>query len=183
MKLGEKMKPGRPDENEYAPFYGNYVKLVPGDDVIASLEAQRLQIGQTFSVRSEREGNFRYAPDKWSVKEIVGHMADAERVFTYRAMRIARGDRTALASFEQDDYVRSGGFNERRLSDLAEEFAAVRGASLALFRSLNEAAWLRTGIASNKEVSVRALAFITAGHQLHHQRILEECYFAAIPRA
>jgi hypothetical protein len=176
-------QPGRPDASEYAPFYETYVKLVPSDDVISALETQRLNIVQTLSVRSERDGNFRYAPDKWSVKEVVGHMSDAERVFAYRAMRIARADRTPLASFEQDDFVRSGGFNERRLADLAEEFAAVRSASLALFRSLNEVAWLRTGVASDKEVSVRALAFITAGHQLHHQRILEERYFAAIPRA
>ena len=176
-------QPGRPDANEYAPFYANYVNLVPGDDVIASLETQRLNIVHALSVRSEREGNFRYAPDKWSVKEIIGHLSDAERVFAYRAMRIARADRTPLPAFEQDDYVRNGGFNERRLVDLVEEFAAVRSTSLALFRSLNEAAWRRTGVASNKEVSVRALAFITAGHQLHHQRILDERYFAAIPRA
>src|SRR6202795_5336781 len=121
---------------------------------------------QVLSARSEREGNFRYAPDKWSVKEIVGHMSDAERVFTYRAMRIARGDKTPLPGFEQDDYVKNGGFGERRLADLAEEFAAVRSGSTALFRSLNEAAWARRGMASGKGASVRALAFFAAGHEL-----------------
>ena len=98
-------------------------------------------------------------------------------------MRIARGDKTPLPGFEQDDYVKNGGFGERRLAELAEEFAAVRGGSIALFRSLNEAAWARRGMASGKEVSVRALAFMVAGHELHHQGILEERYFAAIPRA
>lgn len=177
------MKPNRPETSEYAPFYAGYIALVPGNDVMAALEAQRLHTLQTLSVRSEREGNFRYAPDKWTVKEIVGHMSDTERVFSYRAMRIARGDQTPLAAFEQDDYVKNGGFGERRLADLAEEFAAVRSGSIALFRSLSEAAWMRRGTASGKEVSVRALAFMVAGHELHHQRILEERYFAAIPRA
>ena len=177
------MKPSRPEPDEYAPFYARYIALVPGDDVIAALEAQRLHMLQMLSARSEREGNFKYAPGKWSVKETVGHMSDTERIFTYRAMRIARGDQTPLPGFEQDDYVKNGGFSERHLADLAEEFAAVRIGSIALFRSLNDAAWKRRGMASNKEVSVRALAYMTAGHQLHHQRILEERYFAAIPRA
>lgn len=177
------MKPGRPEANEYAPFYAGYIALVPGDDAVAALEAQRLHMMQMLSARSEREGNFRYAAGKWSVKEVIGHLADAERVFTYRAMRIARGDQTPLAGFEQDGYVKNGGFGDRPLADLAEEFAAIRGASIALFRSLNDAAWMRRGTASDKEVSVRALAFMTAGHELHHQRILDERYFAAIPRA
>lgn len=177
------MKPRRPESNEYAPFYAGYIALVPGEDVLAALESQRLYIVQMLSARSEREGNFKYAPDKWSVKEVVGHMSDTERVFTYRAMRIARGDKTPLPGFEQDDYVKNGGFGDRHLVDLAEEFAAVRSGTIALFRSLNDAAWKRRGMASNKEVSVLALAFMTAGHQLHHQRILEERYFAAIPRA
>lgn len=177
------MKPGRPEDNEYAHYYAGYIALVPGDDVVAALEAQRLHMMQMLSARSEREGNFRYGADKWSVKEVLGHMADAERVFTYRAMRIARGDQTPLQGFEQDDYVKNGGFGERKLADLADEFAAIRGGSIALFRSLNDTAWIRRGMASGKEVSVRALAFMTAGHELHHQRILEERYFAAIPRA
>jgi hypothetical protein len=177
------MKPGRPEAGEYATFYQGYIALVSGDDVVGALESQRLHTMQVLSARSEREGNFRYAADKWSVKEVVGHLADSERVFAYRAMRIARGDQTPLSGFEQDDYVKSGGFGERRLTDLAEEFAAVRSGTIALFRSLNEAAWTRRGVANKAEVSVRALAFITAGHELHHQRILEERYFAAIPRA
>lgn len=177
------MNPGRPDANEYAPYYERYIALVSGADVVAALEGQRLHMMQMLSARSEREGNFRYAADKWSVKDIVGHLADSERVFVYRAMRIARGDKTALSGFEQDDYVKNGGFGDRRLTDLAEEFAAVRSGSIAFFRSLKEAAWLRRGIANKNEVSVRALAFITAGHELHHQQILEERYFAAIPRA
>ena len=110
----EAMKPGRPEANEYAPYYEGYIALVPGDDAVAALEAQRLHMMQMLSARSEREGNFRYGAGKWSVKEVIGHMADAERVFTYRAMRIARGDQTPLPGFEQDDYVKNGGFGDRR---------------------------------------------------------------------
>jgi DinB family protein len=182
-RLVESMKPGKPEATEYAPYFERYVSLVQSDDVVAALEAQRLHTMQMLAARSEREGNFRYAPDKWSVKEVVGHLADAERIFSYRALRIARGDQTALPGFEQDDYVKNAGFSERKLTDIAEELAEVRGATIALYRSLNEEAWGRRGTSSNHAVSVRALAYLTAGHELYHQRILEERYFAAIPRA
>jgi hypothetical protein len=173
----------RPEATEYAEFYAGYVSKVPGTDAVSVLESQRLQMVQLFAGRSERDGSFRYAPGKWTVKEILGHVTDAERIFTYRALRIARGDQTPLASFEQDDYVKNGGCGERTLAGLAEEFALVRAASIVLFRSFSEEAWTRRGIASQKEVTVRALAFITAGHQIHHRLILEERYFPAIPRA
>ena len=173
----------RPDASEYAPFYETYVSKVKGSDIMSILEAQRLQMVQLFAARSERDGNFRYAPGKWTVKEVLGHMNDAERIFSYRALRIARGDQTPLPSFEQDDYVRGGNFGERTLADLADEFDLVRAASIALFKSLQREAWQRRGVASNNEITVRALAFIVAGHEIHHRLILEERYFPAIPRA
>jgi hypothetical protein len=173
----------RPEATEYPEYYANYISKVPGTDVLGALESQRLQMLQLFAGRSERDGSFRYAPGKWTVKEVLGHVTDCERIYCYRALRIARGDQTPLPGFEGDDYVRSGAFGERKLGDLVEEFGAVRGASLALFRSFREEAWQRCGVASQKEVTVRALAFITAGHQIHHRIILEERYFPAIPRA
>ncbi len=173
----------RPEAGEYAPYYETYISLVPQGEIVSMLEAQRLQTLQLLTARSEREGNFRYAPGKWTVKEVLGHVSDSERIFAYRALRIARGDQTPLSGFEQDDYVRAAAFGERTLADLAEEFAHVRGATVALFRSMGKDAWLRRGVANKNEVSVRALAFIIAGHELHHRRILEERYFAAIPRA
>jgi len=176
------MKLSRPEANEYAAYYESYISLVPGNDVVSALEAQRLQMARLFAGRSERDGNFRYAPDKWTVKEVLGHLTDSERVFAYRALRIARGDQTPLPGFEQDDYVRGGGFGGRTLADLAEEFGHVRNASVALYRSLGKEAWSRRGVANRNEVTVRALAFITAGHELHHRRILDERYFLAIPR-
>ena len=173
----------RPEPTEYADFYANYVSKVPGSDVLGVLESQRLQMLQMFAGRSERDGSFRYAPGKWTVKEVLGHIADTERIFAYRALRIARGDQTPLPGFEQDDYVRSGAFGDRTLAGLAEEFGAVRPASVSLLRSFNEEAWSRRGMASQKEVTVRALGFMIAGHQIHHRMILEERYFPAIPRA
>jgi hypothetical protein len=173
----------RPEPGEYAPFYETYVSKVQGGDVIAQLESQRLQTAQFFAASTERDGNFRYAPGKWSIKEVVGHLSDSERVFGYRAMRIGRGDQTALPGFEQEDYVKNGNFGEQSLADLVSEFGLVRAATLALLRSFNAEAWGRRGIASDNPVTVRALAFIIAGHELHHREILKERYFPAIPRA
>ena len=173
----------RPQAGEYAPYYEKYISLVPGNDIFGALETQRLLMLQLFAAHSERDGNFRYAPDKWTVKEVLGHVNDTERIFTYRALCFARGDQTQLPGFEQDDYVRTGGFKDRTLVGLGEEFAHIRNATIALFRSLTREAWQRRGIANKNEISVRALAFIVAGHELHHRLILEERYFPAIPRA
>jgi uncharacterized damage-inducible protein DinB len=173
----------RPEASEYADYYASYISKVPGSDVLSVLESQRLQMLQLYAGRSERDGSFRYALGKWSVKEVLGHITDTERIFTYRALRFARGDQTPLPGFEQDDFVKNGAFGERTLASLAEEFGLVRSASVALFRSFPEAAWSRRGVASQKEVTVRALAFMCAGHQMHHRIILEERYFPAIPRA
>jgi uncharacterized damage-inducible protein DinB len=175
--------PGRPQAGEYAEYYAKYIALVPGTDILGTLEGQRLVMAQLLGARSEREGNFRYAADKWSVKEVIGHIADSERIFAYRALRFARDDKTPLSGFEQDDYVKTGGFSERTLADLAEELAEVRGATISLFSGLDAAAWQRRGVANKNEVTVRALAYIIAGHELHHRRVLEEKYLPAIPRA
>src|SRR5262252_3045451 len=173
----------RPQPDEYASFYEKYVSLIQSDDIVGTLEAQRVQMVQLLGARSEREGNFRYAPDKWSVKEVIGHLSDAERIFSYRALRIARGDQTPLPGFEQDSYISTGGFGARTLADVAAEFAAVRAATMALVESLPDEAWKRLGTASENPITVRALAYIIAGHEMHHRKILDEKYFPAIPRA
>ena len=173
----------RPAQGDYAPYAEQYILLVTGDDILDSLNTQLKQTTTLFSGRSERDGNFRYASDKWTVKEVLGHVADAERIFAYRALRFARGDQTPLAGFEQDDYIRGARFKERNLAEIVQEYANVRQASLALFRSLDEEAWLRRGTANDNPVTVLALAYLIAGHELHHRKILEERYFPAIPRA
>lgn len=168
---------GRPEPGEYAPYYDRYISLISGNDILGELESQRRRTLLLLSGRSEDDGDFRYAPDKWSAKEVLGHVCDTERIFAYRALRISRGDRTPLASFEQDDYIRDGPFAARPLCELIDDYIAVRRATLTLFRNLDEQAWLRRGTASDKEVSVRALAYMIAGHEQHHRRILEEKYF------
>jgi hypothetical protein len=170
---------GRPEPAEYSSYHERYISLVPGNDILGALETQRRQMVLLLCGLDEKEGDFRYAPDKWSVKEVLGHISDTERIFAYRGLRIARGDRTPLAGFEQDDYIRNGPFASRPLAEWIEDYIAVRRATLTLFRNLDEQAWMRRGIANNNEISVRALAYITAGHELHHRRILEEKYFAA----
>jgi hypothetical protein len=169
----------RPQAGEYAPYYERYISLIQGNDILETLDQQRRQTMLLLCDRDEDDGDFRYAPDKWSAKEVLGHLCDTERVFAYRVLRISRADATPLEGFEQDDYVRNGPFAHRPLADQVEDFIAMRRATLSLLRNLDEAAWLRRGIANKNEVTVRALAYIIAGHELHHRRILEEKYFAA----
>ena len=167
-----------PDPSEFVPYYGRYISLVEEGDIVHTLERQ---IGDTVALLSglsESQGDHRYAPDKWSVKQIVGHLTDGERIFSYRALRIARADQTPIEGFEQDDYVRSGGFDGRKLSDLVEEFAAVRKATVLLLRGIEPSAWLHRGVANKNEISVRALAYITAGHELHHRSVIKEKYLS-----
>jgi len=169
----------RPQPGEYAPYYDRYISLVPGTDVLAALAAledQRRQMLLLLCGRTETDGDLRYAPDKWSLKEVVGHINDTERIMSYRALRIARGDTTPIEGFEQDDYVRNGPFARNSLADLIEDYIAVRRATVSLFRNLDEPAWTRRGIANKNEISVRALAYIIAGHELHHRRMIEEKY-------
>jgi uncharacterized damage-inducible protein DinB len=167
----------RPEPDEYAPYYERYISLVRGTDLLTTLDAQRRETVLLLCGREERDGDIRCAPGKWSVKEVLGHLCDSERIFAYRALRISRADRTPIEGFEQDDYVRNGPFAQSPLAEMIEEYIAVRRASLSLLRNLEEAAWVRRGTANGKEVSVRALGYIIAGHELHHRRILEEKYF------
>lgn len=167
----------RPESGEYAPYYDRYISLVAGSDILSTLDTQRRQTMMLLCGRDEGEGDFRYALDKWTAKQVLGHVCDTERVFAYRALRIARGDQTPIEGFEQDDYVRNGPFGVAPLAELIDDYIAVRRATLTLFRNLEEAAWRRLGVANKNEVTVRALAYIIAGHELHHRRILEEKYF------
>ena len=170
---------GRPEPTEYAPYYDRYISLIAGSDILTTLDAQRRQMMMLLSGRDESEGDFRYAPDKWTAKEVLGHVCDTERIFAYRALRIARGDRTPIEGFEQDDYVRNGPFGRVALAEVIEDYIAVRRATLTLLRNVDENGWMRRGIANKNEISVRAIAYLIAGHELHHRRILEEKYFAA----
>jgi hypothetical protein len=168
----------RPEPGEYAPYFDRYISLVTGADILGTLDAQRRQTMLLLSGRDESDGDFRYAPEKWNAKEVLGHVCDTERVFAYRALRIARGDQTPMEGFEQDDYVKNGPFARVSLEEVVEDYIAVRRATLTLLRSLDEAAWMRRGVANKNEATVRAIAYTIAGHELHHRRILEEKYFS-----
>jgi len=169
---------GRPAPSEYAADYGRYLDLVPHDDIIETLEKQMQSTLDLLSTVSEERASFRYAPDKWSIKEVVGHIIDSERVFAYRALVFARADLTSLPGFEQDDYVRAAGFDRLSASSLTQELALVRAATLALFKSFDHDAWQRWGKANGVDFTVRAVAYIIAGHERHHVRVLQERYLA-----
>jgi len=166
----------RPDATEYAPYYETYVGVVPTGNIITQLEKQLEETLSLIRGLSEAQTAHRYAPDKWSIKEVIGHIIDSERIFAYRALRFARNDSQALPGFDQDDFMKYSDFDSRQMSDLAEELELLRRANILMFKSFDEEAWNRRGTASNAAVSVRALAYIIAGHELHHINVVKSRY-------
>jgi hypothetical protein len=166
----------RPDASEYAPYYGRYVDLVQKNNILQVLSAQIENSVWYLRTISDSKGDHRYAPDKWSIKEVIGHMVDTERVFAYRALSMARSDPARLPGFEQDNWVRAAGFGSQKVAEVISEFECVRRSNLYFFQHLNEDAWMCRGIASNREFTVRAIAYIIAGHELHHVKVLQTKY-------
>ncbi len=167
----------KPETNEYAAYYEKYVSLVPHDaDVVETMTRQLEDTLALLGGVSEDRAGFRYEPGKWSIREVVGHIIDGERIFAYRALAIARGERQPLPGMEQDEYMSHANFDARTLADLLDEFAHVRRGNVLMFRALDSEAWARRGVASDNEVTVRALASVIAGHELHHVRIIREKY-------
>jgi hypothetical protein len=171
--------PGRPETAEHAPYFSRYIDLVPEDDIVAAVETQGRETAALLSSLGEEKAAFRYEPDKWSVKQLVGHVTDAERVFAYRVMSIARGEEQSLPGFDEKDYVRNANFDDRSFADLVDDLAATRRATLALLRGLSDEAWTRTGTANQKPTSVRAVAYTLLGHERHHLNVLRERYLTA----
>ena len=169
----------RPNQTEYLPYYEKYISMVPDGPIISILSNQNAETLELLAGIPESQAGFRYAPDKWSIKELVGHVIDSERIFAYRALRFARNDKTALPGYEQDDYVRSAEYDSLPLTEIASELKSVRDSTLFLFKHLNSDAWTRTGLANDAEVSVRALAYIIAGHERHHRDVLRTRYLQA----
>lgn len=168
----------RPEADEFAPYYGRYIERVRSGDIALTLEDSARETAALLrSEMARARADHRYAEGKWSVKEVVGHVTDAERIFAYRMLRFARADATELPGFDENAYVPAGDFGARSLDELLDEFLAVRNATLSLVRGLPERAWTRRGVASNFPMSVRALALVIAGHELHHRAILEQRYF------
>lgn len=167
---------GRPQTNEHAPYFSRYIDLVPEDDVAGAIEAQGRETAALLAKVSEEKAAFRYSPEKWSIKQVVGHVTDAERVFAYRLMSIARGESQSLPGFDENDYVRNANFDEIPFAELVEGLAATRRATLALVRGLSPEAWTRAGTANEKPTTVRAVAYTLLGHERHHLRVLRERY-------
>ena len=173
----------RPQTTDYAPYFAKYVMLVPDGDFLETLEAQLRKLQRMLEPLTDKQGDFRYEPDKWSIKELLGHINDAERIFSYRLLRIARGDQTPLPGFEQDDYVKIANGSGQKLSSLVAEFISVRRATITLVRSLDNASWLRRGISSDAPITALALGFVIVGHVAHHQKILEQRYLPVLAAA
>ncbi len=166
-----------PKDDEYSPFYAGYVKRVPeSGDIFEILAGQPSALGSMLKSVADEQANVHPAVGEWSIKEVLGHVCDTERIFAYRALRIARGDTTALAGFEQNVYVNGTDFNKCSLPDLIDEFSAQRQANVLCFKPLTEAEIARVGTASEAAVSVRALLFILAGHVMHHIESLKMDY-------
>ena len=168
--------PGRPQAGEHAPYFSRYIDLVPEEDVVGMLEAQGRELAALLSPLGEEKASFRYAPEKWSVKQVLGHVTDAERIFDYRLLSIARGETKSLPGFDENDYMRGANFDHRSFADLLDDFDATRRATLTLMRGLADEAWTRAGTANDNRTSARAIAYMVAGHARHHLGVLRERY-------
>ena len=169
----------RPSAGEFIPYYGKYISLVTDGDLIEMLARNADETIALLRAQPPEMADHAYAAGKWTVKEVIGHVCDAERIFAYRILRIARDDRTPMEGFDENAYVPAGDFGSRTLESLIEEFTAVRQASIALIASLSDEAWARVGVANNDGISARALAYILAGHELHHREILLTRYWTS----
>lgn len=166
----------RPDITEYAEYYHKYIQVVPNGDISDILENQLNTAVELFSNISEEKSKYRYAPGKWSIREVLGHIIDAERVFSYRALRFSRGDQKPLQGFDENEYIRNSNYDKTNLLLLIEEFYGIRKSTIALFKSMSNDMWLKKGNASGYDVSVRGLAYIIVGHTEHHLEIIKERY-------
>ena len=165
----------RPSNGDYAPFYAGYIKNVP-DDVIKALEDQLYLTNTFFKAIPADKIDYRYAEGKWSIKEIVGHLIDNERIMSYRALSISRNETQSLPGFDENDYMRESNYSKRNYYDIVDELRKVRESNLPMFKSFSEEILDRRGVANNSEVTVRALLFIIAGHEIHHINIVKERY-------
>jgi uncharacterized damage-inducible protein DinB len=166
----------KPKSGDYNPYYHRYISLIGDDDIIDVLEEQRKTSEKFLKTFTEEQGNYSYADGKWTMKEVLGHVIDTERIMAYRALAFARNEEQSLPGFEQDDYVAESNFNKRSLIDMISEFRTVRESNIILFKSFDDEILKRRGTASESEITVLALIFIIAGHEKHHMKILREKY-------
>jgi uncharacterized damage-inducible protein DinB len=166
----------RPKTGDYNPYYDRYISLIANDDIVGVLEEQRKTSEKFLKTFTEKQGNYSYADGKWTMKEVLGHVIDTERIMAFRALAFARNEKQSLPGFEQDDYVAESNFNKRSLVDLINEFRTLRESNINLFKGFDAEILNRRGTASGSEVTVLALIYIIAGHENHHMKILKEKY-------
>jgi uncharacterized damage-inducible protein DinB len=166
----------RPTETDYAPPHASYVALVGEDDILSAMEQQSSETQKLLASLDEARAAYRYGEGKWSIKEVIGHIVDAERIIGYRALAVARGDAQPLPGFDENSYVTNASFDSWKLGDLSEEYALVRRSDIVFFKNLPEEAWDRRGIANGHPVNVRGLAYVIVGHERHHLKVLRDKY-------
>jgi hypothetical protein len=166
----------RPNPGDYDPYFERYIKLVEGNNIIKILYEQSKITRELIDSISDYKGNYRYTDDKWTIKEVIGHILDSERILAYRALSLARGEKKSLPGFDQNDYVREGNFNRRELLELSFEFKLLRESNLLMFKNFSEEMLCKKGLADEASVTVLALLYIIAGHEKHHLNVLEEKY-------
>ncbi|WP_436374920.1 DinB family protein [Cytobacillus sp. BC1816] len=169
----------KPKSNEYAPYYEKYVSSVPEGDLLQILDEQIKETMNLVKDLNEDQAQFRYAPEKWTVKEVIGHITDTERIMSYRLLCIGRGDLAKLPGYDDNEYVKNGQFNRFSIRELVEQLSYVRQNTIALLKSLDDESLLRRGNANGTEVTARAIAYIIAGHELHHRTLIKDRYMAA----
>ncbi|RKY99655.1 MAG: DNA damage-inducible protein DinB [Ignavibacteriae bacterium] len=166
----------KPKPGDYDPYFEQYIKLVEGDDIIKILYEQNKTCRKLINSISDHKGNYRYADGKWTIKEVLGHILDTERIFAYRALSLARGEKKSLPGFDHNDYVKEGNFNSRELLELSFEFKLLRETNLLLYKSFSEEMLCKRGLTNEAPVTVLALFYFIAGHEKHHLNVLEEKY-------
>ena len=169
----------RPVESEYAPYYHRYISLIEEGDILALLASQRAQTLALLEGLDETQAEYRYAEGKWSIKEIMGHLIDCERIYAARALWFGRGASGPLPGFDQDLFVVKADFNRRTLAELLREYALVRDSTIAMFQGFSDQSWEMAGIADSNSITVRAIAWVLASHDLHHTAVIRERYLSA----
>jgi uncharacterized damage-inducible protein DinB len=166
----------RPDLEEFPVYMRSYVQLIPEGDIIQILNGQIVSTQEIFSAVTEKQAEYRYAEGKWTLSEVLGHLTDTERIMNYRILRIARGDKSPLMGFDENEYVQEASFNERTIADLLEDYQNVRRATISLLKGMPQKSFQNKGNANGFEVTVETIAYMIAGHELHHIKIIQEKY-------
>lgn len=170
----------RPDISEYPEYCRSYIEMVPEGSILDILNVKKEMVHKLFSGMTDEQADFRYEHGKWSLKEVLGHITDTERILAYRLLRISRGDRTPLPGYSEDDYVREAGFRLRTISSLLEDYQIVRSSTISMIKGIPFTCWEREGTANGYNITARAIPYMIAGHELHHLKIMKEKYLSQI---